>query len=500
LPALFQKNPPPPPPPTVAKYALVIGNSAYDNLTRLANPVNDADDVDIALRELGFIVDKLTNASLDQMESAIVRLKNRLSVTRDSYGFFFYAGHGVQSNGENYLIPVDANIIGESFLKTKSMAVQAMLDELNNAGNELNVVVLDACRDNPFGWGRSSTRGLVAVSRQPADSIIVYATSAGQQANDGRGRNGLFTSQLLPNLKTPGLEVKEVFNRTGADVAESSQRQQIPAVYNQFFGTAYLGSRPVIKPPSVFEAGLANVATGSLEISTITGGTVVINGSEVNQTIELPAWGNLPIEKINAGSYKITIIYEDGKKEEKTIEVGRSEVVALDFTYRPIVKPVPVPKAPKEPKAPREKRVVEDSLYYMNSFGASVGTSFAAPVFIGSLQTTLAPWKGLLFDLGMDFGIGSGESDVDQYSFSPFSHFGFFIPFTKGGGWYNTYGVSYMYSKYTFNGIGGVSLHFFTFDISTGFIFKNGFTISYIFRTDFETMNNKLSFGYSFIL
>ena len=82
-----------------------------------------------------------------------------------------------------------------------------MLDELNDARNALNVVVLDACRDNPFGW--SGTRGLAFISRQPADSIIVYATSAGQRASDGEGRNGLFTGQLLHNLLTPGLEVKD---------------------------------------------------------------------------------------------------------------------------------------------------------------------------------------------------------------------------------------------------------------------------------------------------
>jgi hypothetical protein len=172
-----------------------------------------------------------------------MRLKNRLSASGDSYGFFFYAGHGVQSGGENYLIPVDANIPGENFLRSRAVSVQTVLDELNDARNKLNVVVLDACRDNPFGWARSGSRGLALVSRQPADSIIVYATSSGQTASDGTGRNGLFTGQLLNNLREPGLEVAEVFRRTGADVSEASNRRQIPAVYNQFFGTAFLGEQ-----------------------------------------------------------------------------------------------------------------------------------------------------------------------------------------------------------------------------------------------------------------
>jgi len=226
------------------KFALVIGNSNYTNITKLNNPVNDANDMDATLRGLGFTVEKVLNGNLTQMENGIVNLKKRLKDSKGSYGFFFYAGHGVQSNGENYLIPVDANIQSESFLRRQSISVQEMLDELNDAENALNVVVLDACRDNPFPWKRSNSRGLQVVGNQPADSIIVFATSAGSTAADGTDRNGLFTSHLLNNLKQPGLEVAEVFRRTGSDVSRASNRTQIPAIYNQFFETAYLGNKP----------------------------------------------------------------------------------------------------------------------------------------------------------------------------------------------------------------------------------------------------------------
>jgi len=236
------------------KFALVIGNSAYTSgLATLPNPVNDANDMAAALESLGFTVEKILNGTLQQMEDASLRLKNELQDI-DAYGFFFYAGHGVQSAGENFLIPVDADIPTESYLRSRALSVQALLDDLNDARNGLNVVVLDACRDNPFGWSRSTSRGLAMITRQPADSIIVYSTSAGQQASDGTGRNGLFTSQLLPNLLTPGLEVKEIFNRTGADVADISKRQQIPAIYNQFFGTAFLGEAPTGQDAAVITA------------------------------------------------------------------------------------------------------------------------------------------------------------------------------------------------------------------------------------------------------
>ena len=228
-----------------AKFALVIGNANYTGLSRLANPVNDANDIAAVLEHVGFSVDKILNGSRVQMEDAVMRLKKNLGAADNSYGFFFYAGHGVQSGGENFLIPVDANIPGENYLRDRAVSVQALMDDLNDARNNLNVVVLDACRDNPFGWSRSGSRGLSMVSRQPADSIVVYATSAGQTASDGDGRNGMFTSKLLANLATPGLEVVEVFRRTGADVAQISSNKQIPAIYSQFFGTAYLAGEPV---------------------------------------------------------------------------------------------------------------------------------------------------------------------------------------------------------------------------------------------------------------
>jgi WD40 repeat protein len=232
------------------KYALVIGNGAYTGITRLNNPVNDANDISAALRGLGFTVDLVTNAGRVQMEEAVTRLKSRLSVEQSSYGLFYYAGHGVQSGGENYLIPVDANIPSESYLRDRSVSMLAVLDELNTAGNTLNIVVLDACRDNPFGWRRSGTRGLQVVSNQPADSIIMYATSAGSTAADGTGRNGLFTTHLLNNLKKPGLSVRDMFDQTGADVRRASGGAQIPAIYSQFFDVAYLGTRPAVVTPA----------------------------------------------------------------------------------------------------------------------------------------------------------------------------------------------------------------------------------------------------------
>ena len=126
-----------------AKFALVIGNSNYTGLSPLANPANDAADIAAALEYLGFTVDKVINGNQEQIENAVSRLSERLSADRNSYGFFFYAGHGVQFNGENFLIPVNANILNENHLRNRAVSVQTLLDDLNDAGNSLNVVVLD---------------------------------------------------------------------------------------------------------------------------------------------------------------------------------------------------------------------------------------------------------------------------------------------------------------------------------------------------------------------
>ncbi|MDR1933300.1 MAG: SUMF1/EgtB/PvdO family nonheme iron enzyme [Spirochaetales bacterium] len=227
-----------------AKFALVIGNGAYTAITPLRNPVNDASAMKTTLEGLGFQVELLTNATLRQMNEGVNRFSRRLEAATDSYGFFYYAGHGVQSAGENYLIPVNADIQREADFQYEALNMQRTLDYIQEAGNHLNVVVLDACRDNPFSWKRGGARGLTVVSAQPPGSIIVYATSAGSTAADGTGQNGLFTTHLLNNLKNQELELYDLFRRTMADVRQASGGAQVPAIYSQLDTAAYLGRRP----------------------------------------------------------------------------------------------------------------------------------------------------------------------------------------------------------------------------------------------------------------
>ncbi|MDR2096001.1 MAG: caspase family protein [Treponema sp.] len=314
------------------KYALVIGNAAYTQVSRLRNTLNDAADVKAALEGMGFEAELLTDATLQQMTDGVDRFARRLGAARDSYGFFYYSGHGVQSQGENYLIPVNANIRREADLAYQALNVQQALDYLQEAGNHLNMVVLDACRDNPFGWARSGAKGLTVTGRQPPGSIVVYATSAGETASDvsesGTGRNGLFTGQLLKHLKTQGLDVNEIFRRTGADVRRVSNGRQIPAVYSQFFDTA------VPWPGSTPQFGPIAAAVGNLEVAAVTAGTLNIQGGDLNRDVSFSVGGTLPISGLQTGTYRLKMSYRDGKTEEKTVEVGAGQTVKASFSYR----------------------------------------------------------------------------------------------------------------------------------------------------------------------
>ncbi len=311
------------------RYALVIGNGNYAELGKLKNPVNDAHDIADALTSLGFQVERLADADLASMEDAVVRLGSRLSTSKDCIGFFFYAGHGVQSNGINYLIPADARIASESFLRTKALAAQEVLDTLQQAGNSLNVVVLDACRNNPFSWARSGTRGLTVVAAQPTGSIIAYATSAGSVAQDGTGRNGVFTTELLKNLQTPGIEIKDVFNRTGAGVQAASGGTQVPAVYNQFFGNAYLAGpgsspEPARKPSFTIEK-----AYGSVAVTVKAPGTLYLNSAAMGQ---LAAGSSARLDDIEAGPASLEMRYADGRREVMAATVPAGGTVDVTFT------------------------------------------------------------------------------------------------------------------------------------------------------------------------
>jgi hypothetical protein len=214
-------------PSSPSRLALVIGNSAYE-VGRLRNPVNDANDMAAALRDLGFEVTLLTDVKHPEMRQAIRDFGRRLG--RGGISVFYFAGHGVQVDGENYLIPVGAGIEVQEEVRFNAVPQGFVLDWMGDAlgAGRLNLVLLDACRNNPFpARNRSPTRGLAA-TRPPSGTLIAYAASPGEVAEDGGPgeRNGRFTKHLLRALAVPGLTIEQVVKRTvTAVVAETGQHR-----------------------------------------------------------------------------------------------------------------------------------------------------------------------------------------------------------------------------------------------------------------------------------
>ncbi len=207
------------------RIALVIGNSDYSKAP-LKNPVNDANDVATALSRLGFQVTLRTNVTRVQLRTAVRDFG--LALRRGSVGLFYYAGHGVESKGKNFLIPLGANLGSEFELEDEALDANSVLRAMEEAGNPTNIMILDACRDNPFvrSW-RSASRGLAQMNAPPG-SFIAFATAPGSVAADGDGRNSPFTRNLLASLSQPDLDIDRVFTRVTAAVARDTGRQQVP--------------------------------------------------------------------------------------------------------------------------------------------------------------------------------------------------------------------------------------------------------------------------------
>lgn len=207
------------------RVALVIGNAAYAEAP-LANPGNDARAMGAALERLGFQVDVLVDADRERMQQAILAFAGALGP--ESTALFYYAGHGVQSRGRNYMIPIGAEIDSERALKFQAVEIGAVLEELEFANSRVNLVVLDACRNNPFERRfRGGSRGLAAIDAAKG-TLIAYATAPGSVAADGDGANGLYTEELLRALAVPDLKAEEVFKQVRIGVSERTNGLQVP--------------------------------------------------------------------------------------------------------------------------------------------------------------------------------------------------------------------------------------------------------------------------------
>jgi len=236
-----------------ARIALVVGNGAYGGeLGALRNPVNDARLMAQTLRGVGFAVRLVEDADEDALEDAVVAFGGDLRRSGSGgVALFYYAGHGVQSSGANYLIPVDSQVETEQHLKTRAVRATLVLEEMEEAPMALNIVVLDACRNNPFaasGRNIGGSRGLARMETPPGSFFLAYSAAAGQVAEDGDGANSVYTGALAAAMTQPGLELEEVFKHAGRTVRTQTGGSQVPWREGSWDGAFHFVSPPSTRP------------------------------------------------------------------------------------------------------------------------------------------------------------------------------------------------------------------------------------------------------------
>jgi hypothetical protein len=221
------------------KIALVIGNGNYISGMPLPNPENDARSIKDALQNVGFTVMEYENLNRVQMMKAIDDFGDKLK--NNDVGLFFYAGHGIQSKGYNYLIPVDAQLKSEQQVEYDCVQADRVLALMDGSGSKVNIIILDACRNNPFerSWTRSVNGSGLAFMNAPSGTLIAYATSPGKTASDGSGNNGLYTSAILESIKIPNITILQMFQNVRSIVSQKSNKQQVPWESTSLTGDFY---------------------------------------------------------------------------------------------------------------------------------------------------------------------------------------------------------------------------------------------------------------------
>lgn len=227
---------------TSRRLALVIGNANYRS-QKLANPSNDARDVSAKLSSLGFEVETLIDGTQQSMDEAIDRFGAK--ARNFDVALFYYAGHGIQHNGINYLIPVNAELSSENDMKYRCTSANRVLTKLEESQCQMNIIVLDACRNNPFerSWQRGETASGLTIMDAPKGTFIAYSTSPGKVAQDGNGRNSPYTAAFLSSLDEPGLGLADFFQEVSSKVIKSTNDSQVPWIASSFIGKFYFNKK-----------------------------------------------------------------------------------------------------------------------------------------------------------------------------------------------------------------------------------------------------------------
>lgn len=293
------------------RLALVIGNSNYGGeLGKLANPANDATLMEQALKQVGFDVAKLIDADQKSLKRAISDFGERLArMGSEATGLFFYAGHGLQVKGRNYLVPVSADIRKEADVDLESVSAETVLAQMEYAGSRVNIVILDACRNNPLTRSfRSADRGLARIDA-PKGSFIAYSTAPGDVAADGTGTNSPYAAALAAAIRVPGKGIEEIFRDVRGEVLQKTAEAQTPWESSSLTAPFYFTEQKVAND------GEGAVKTASAESSPDSGGTLRSTDqmTSVDPTaIEMTFWNSIKDSKDPADFEVYLIKYPQG--------------------------------------------------------------------------------------------------------------------------------------------------------------------------------------------
>ncbi len=310
------------------RVALVIGNANY-KFGPLKNPVNDAREMAKALRSVGFDVIKKENASWEAMDQAITAFKKKLG--KGVVGLFYFSGHGIQIDDKNYLIPVDLPELAQRHVKFRSIFAGDVLSAMQSTNNSMNIVILDACRNNPFkSLNKGMKKGLARAENIPTGTLIAYATSPGDTAADGDGKNSPYTAGLLAHIYEPNLAIELMFKRVRNTVVQKTGNSQTPWESSSlkgddfYFVSSASDTPPVVVPP---KPTTPPVVVVPLKPSTVFRDPLHVGGFGPEMVI------------IPAGSFRMGDIQGGGDFDEKPVHrvsvsafsMGKYEVTVGDF-------------------------------------------------------------------------------------------------------------------------------------------------------------------------
>jgi formylglycine-generating enzyme required for sulfatase activity len=312
------------PPPQEKRYALVIGNNAYQYISKLRNAVSDATLMTSTLRSVGFEVETVTNGTRSEMVAALRRLGKK-AAGQHTVALFYYSGHGLQVRDENWLVPVDALAESPADVADACVGLSSVTSQLEQANTGTNLVVLDACRNNPFPYGRNAGGGLTAPKNVPSGTYIAFSTAPNTTASDGSGSNSPYTLALSQAMQMPNLEIEKAFKRIRVEVKATGQTPwENSSLEGEFYfkpvqvapvaptvqpTPQYQPPAPRVEPapaPSPAKRDFTESATGvSFSMKYISGNSFKM-GSNDGKSDEKPVH-KVRVDDFHMGKYEVTV-------------------------------------------------------------------------------------------------------------------------------------------------------------------------------------------------